>query len=258
MNDSEGQLLIKGETRINNTSLEGAYNIPIDQAELEKLDESEIKKFQNYIFIISLFVTLFLLTPQILIITKIPLSSQTNYFSKFGWSLTIPSITYIFTVLYSYFNLEKLLIQEKYFSYVLFSIYLIASFQFTLLLGLRFANILLSFLAMISVGILILFTLNNIPCCYDKTYTKLIIVNFYLFTHFIMHLVILKNNSVEFFVIMVVASFYFAYLDLGIRKLFIELEELKMLSASNEKVEWKVLFTSYVITPIDIILYLFK
>ena len=73
-----------------------------------------------------------------------------------------------------------------------------------------------------------------------------------------MHLVILKKNSVEFFVILVNASVYFAYLDLGTRKLFIELEEMKMLNASNDKVEWKVLFTSYIITPIDIILYLFK
>jgi hypothetical protein len=268
MNETERQPILKNSSTTFTQDQDLNENILIQEKTQEntqiniypdntlKLSDDEIKKYQNLFFLLSIIIFLLLLAPQSFIFKYIPPSNKLTFFMKFGWTLTIPTLTMILSITYSWLHKEKILKIENYFAHVVFSIFLIAVIQLTILVGLRYSNLLVSLIIMLLNGNIFLLILNNIPICWDKPYSKFFAVTAYCLLHYVFHCIFFEKNFVGFFILAIIFLLYFVYMIAGVKKLIMQLEEEKMLEGKDRVSDVRVLLFHFVIMPLDTILFL--
>lgn len=266
MNEAERQPILNSSNPLekdhdniqsNSLSLEKSHLDRDPNLLFSKLSPQEIKKFQNLFFLLSISVFLLLLIPQLFIFKYIVPSNKQTFFMKFGWTITIPVMTSIFSITYTWYNKEKIIKIEKYFAHVIFSIFLISMIQLTILVGLRYSDVLVSLILMVLNGNIFLLVINNIPACWDKPYSKFIAVTGYCLLHYVFHCIFFEKYFVTYFILVLISLIYFVYIIIGVKKLIMQLDEQNLLDQhtdnGNKVKDIRVLLYSWIILPFDIL-----
>jgi hypothetical protein len=243
----------KTESQIGNMSdSDQAFNIPTstDSNIKEKVDIQIIKKFTMTNFILSLSFVLVSLFIEIIIASYFDEYDFKAFDSKVWWVISFPVIVFLSIVLYTYFNQDNLLKEDTYLAYILFPFFILSIYLMIVILSFKYIKVCLSISILLSMGILILIIFDSLVKCYDKTLIKLMTVYAYCFLHLILHLIYVKSYFVEFFVLIVFAFLYFAYINSQMKFIIISFIKEKWVD-KEEPITLRSVFTTLMIIPID-------